>query len=84
MLHICPICLDPIHNYSYTTLCKHKYHLECYNNLLKHSIYKCTICRANINNKIVYEQLKNDLTGAKWTIGKINNNIICSFPMWIF
>ena len=83
MTNKCPICLDYIKEQFILTNCKHYYHENCYFQYQK-KFNHCALCRENINVEIIYEKCVNQINGARWTVGRKGNEIICSFPMWIF
>jgi hypothetical protein len=46
----CPICFDPLNEFTVTTDCNHKFHIECLKPLCKEDNPRCPLCRKNISD----------------------------------
>ena len=45
----CPICYEYLKNYIILE-CSHKYCLKCHNGQLEYNLFKCPLCRIEIND----------------------------------
>ncbi len=59
----CPICYEYLKNYIILE-CNHKYCLKCLNRQIEHNLFKCPLCRIDIddirNSMTIYDKLKDN------------------------
>jgi len=46
----CPICLNPLNEFTVTTDCNHKFHIACLKPVCKGNNPRCPLCRKNISD----------------------------------